>query len=141
MNNFYFLCFYYKGWKDFNYMLHAHFHKSIQWFFFYFRQTVLYSKILAGFCTFMMDIRYTCISLSLWFLPYKMIALLCFIDINECLSNPCVNGAECINTPGGYTCNCKEGWTGLNCANGQSCCTLVYFPFMSFSYILTYLFL
>lgn len=27
--------------------------------FFYFRQTVLYSKILAGFCTFMMDIRYT----------------------------------------------------------------------------------
>lgn len=33
--------------------------------FFYFRQTVLYSKILAGFCTFMMDIRYTCISLPL----------------------------------------------------------------------------
>lgn len=42
------------------------------------------------------------------------------VDINECLSNPCVNGADCINTPGGYTCNCKDGWTGLNCANGQS---------------------
>lgn len=57
-----------------------------------------------------------------------MITLWYFVDINECLSNPCVNGAECINTPGGYTCNCKEGWTGLNCANGQSHSTLVYLP-------------
>lgn len=47
-----------------------------------------------------------------------MIVLLCFIDINECLSNFCVNGVECINTFGGYICNCKEGWIGLNCVNG-----------------------
>lgn len=47
-----------------------------------------------------------------------MIVLLCFIDINECLSNFCVNGVECINIFGGYICNCKEGWIGLNCVNG-----------------------
>ena len=29
----------------------------------------------------------------------------CGTDINECESNPCVNG-ECIDMGGGYECNC-----------------------------------
>ncbi|XP_060574301.1 fibropellin-1-like isoform X2 [Ruditapes philippinarum] len=34
--------------------------------------------------------------------------------IDECLRNPCQNGATCINEHG-YTCTCAGGWQGTNC--------------------------
>lgn len=39
----------------------------------------------------------------------------CEIDINECVKNPCLNGAICQNSIGSYKCNCKSGYTGRNC--------------------------
>ncbi|XP_066299501.1 receptor-type tyrosine-protein phosphatase S-like isoform X3 [Branchiostoma lanceolatum] len=43
----------------------------------------------------------------------------CQDDIDECLSQPCKNGATCTNTPPAgsatYTCRCTPGWTGTNC--------------------------
>ncbi|XP_035699734.1 uncharacterized protein LOC118432302 [Branchiostoma floridae] len=43
----------------------------------------------------------------------------CQEDVDECLSQPCKNGAACVNTPPAgsatYTCNCTPGWTGANC--------------------------
>ncbi|XP_072037352.1 uncharacterized protein [Amphiura filiformis] len=38
----------------------------------------------------------------------------CQTDINECQSNPCVNG-QCRNEINQYTCSCFDGWTGINC--------------------------
>merc|ERR1712212_266393 len=38
-------------------------------------------------------------------------------DINKCDPNPCVHG-KCTDLPDGlgdYTCNCEQGWEGLNC--------------------------
>lgn len=37
----------------------------------------------------------------------------CSVNINECLSNQCQHGAECIDGIANYTCLCKTGWTGL----------------------------
>ncbi len=34
------------------------------------------------------------------------------VDINECLSNPCVNGATCVDNVADYTCSCNAGFTG-----------------------------
>lgn len=41
-------------------------------------------------------------------------------DINECLSNPCHNGATCVDLIGNYRCNCKAGYTGGNCETGSN---------------------
>lgn len=34
---------------------------------------------------------------------------MCQIDIDECSSTPCFNGAKCIDRPNGYDCECAEG--------------------------------
>lgn len=34
---------------------------------------------------------------------------MCQIDIDECSSTPCLNGAKCIDRPNGYECECAEG--------------------------------
>ncbi|KAL4237626.1 hypothetical protein ACF0H5_002340 [Mactra antiquata] len=36
-------------------------------------------------------------------------------DINECDSNPCMNGATCSDLFNEYLCECADGYTGTNC--------------------------
>lgn len=36
----------------------------------------------------------------------------CEIEINLCYSNPCMNGGVCARREGGYTCICREDYTG-----------------------------
>lgn len=43
-----------------------------------------------------------------------------FVDIDECRTNPCKNGATCLNTYGSYICTCALGWTGVNCESGMA---------------------
>ncbi|KAH3831279.1 hypothetical protein DPMN_104541 [Dreissena polymorpha] len=40
-------------------------------------------------------------------------------DIDECATNPCKNGASCINGQNQYTCTCAAGWQGTNCDHGM----------------------
>ena len=43
-----------------------------------------------------------------------------FLDINECSTrSPCKNGATCVNTFGGYQCNCAKGFQGKDCDQGD----------------------
>ena len=52
----------------------------------------------------------------------SVILLLCdivIIDINECGSSPCVNGAICTDAVDGYTCACVAGYTGTHCETGE----------------------
>ena len=43
-----------------------------------------------------------------------------FKDIDECASNPCQNGATCIDGINSFTCKCVPGYTGKVCETGMS---------------------
>jgi hypothetical protein len=60
--------------------------------------------------------------LYLWlylFTLYIYIESLIVSDVDECLTNPCLYGASCFNTPGSYVCQCIAGRTGVNCERGE----------------------
>ena len=40
-------------------------------------------------------------------------------DIDDCASNPCLNGATCLDEVYGYNCSCVVGFTGYNCQIGR----------------------
>ena len=44
-----------------------------------------------------------------------------FPDINECHSDPCMNGATCEDGVFQYTCDCVDGYTGTHCETGMHC--------------------
>ncbi|XP_017881696.1 cubilin [Ceratina calcarata] len=37
------------------------------------------------------------------------------LKVNECTSNPCLNGGACQDLYDGYQCNCPSNWEGPNC--------------------------
>ena len=39
-------------------------------------------------------------------------------DIDDCDSNPCLNGASCTDGVNYYTCNCVTGYTHPTCSTG-----------------------
>ena len=41
------------------------------------------------------------------------------IDIDECESEPCQNGGTCDDEVNSYTCECVDGYTGLQCETGK----------------------
>ncbi|XP_078702029.1 uncharacterized protein LOC144927998 [Branchiostoma floridae x Branchiostoma belcheri] len=43
----------------------------------------------------------------------------CDVDINECDAGMCSEG--CVNSPGSYTCNCAEGYSGQYCNDINEC--------------------
>lgn len=44
-------------------------------------------------------------------------------EIDECASNPCVNGATCVDAINGYSCRCQAGYmyAGTTCQIGEFC--------------------
>ncbi|CAH3108178.1 unnamed protein product [Pocillopora meandrina] len=47
----------------------------------------------------------------------------CETDINECSSNPCLNGGVCNDQVNGYVCACLAGYTGLQCGTNINECS------------------
>lgn len=50
------------------------------------------------------------------------VGALCNIDYNECASQPCGNGATCVNGVAQFTCQCPIGWQGLTCTTDFNEC-------------------
>ena len=42
-----------------------------------------------------------------------------FVDINECLSNPCQNEGSCEDQINKYICRCPSTWEGSSCEKGM----------------------
>ena len=43
----------------------------------------------------------------------------CFVDTDECSSDPCQNGGTCTDDINSYSCACVAGYTGEDCAIGM----------------------
>ena len=46
----------------------------------------------------------------------------CETEVDECASNPCLNGANCTNLVNGYICTCLPGYNGTNCETDVNDC-------------------
>ena len=42
-----------------------------------------------------------------------------FVDIDECSSDPCMNGGTCTDEVNSYTCACAPGYSGEGCDIGM----------------------
>ena len=44
---------------------------------------------------------------------------LAYVDIDDCASNPCQNGGQCIDGVAKFTCQCAPGWMGDTCTESK----------------------
>ena len=54
---------------------------------------------------------------DLTMLLFSGLTYLC-LDIDECASSPCENGATCADAVNLYTCHCVVGYMGTRCETG-----------------------
>jgi len=47
----------------------------------------------------------------------------CEIDVDDCVSSPCMNGSTCTDSPGAYACTCAAGFSGASCAAEVDACS------------------
>lgn len=53
--------------------------------------------------------------------PYILRIYICFADINECILEPRKCQHHCVNTNGGFHCNCRRGYRGDGMIYGSGC--------------------
>ena len=54
---------------------------------------------------------------AIWFFLISKCDIV-LVDIDECSSNPCMNGATCTDAVNSYTCACVTFYTGSHCETG-----------------------
>ena len=53
----------------------------------------------------------------------KIIDIILFsLDIDRCISSPCLNGGACTSQFDGFTCTCKPGYRGKRCQEEKNEC-------------------
>jgi len=58
----------------------------------------------------------TVIVLMVMMINNAFVPLTSLIDIDECQAKSCPDNSICKNTPGNFTCTCKEGYAGKTCS-------------------------
>ena len=53
---------------------------------------------------------------------FKMITMNLFVDIDDCLANPCRNAGKCTDLLGGFECLCVYGFKGDKCEENIDDC-------------------
>lgn len=49
----------------------------------------------------------------------------CEIEVDECLSSPCLNQGKCLDQVSRFVCECPAGWYKLSCSYGFFCFILL----------------
>ena len=62
--------------------------------------------------------------MSSWIILYILSGTNCETEIDECASNPCVNGT-CVNMINAYSCDCVRGFYGSRCENETDECQVL----------------
>ena len=44
--------------------------------------------------------------------------LLFYLDVDDCMFNPCENGGNCTDGVNEYSCKCVHGYIGTDCETG-----------------------
>lgn len=68
------------------------------------------------------DVNVTAINRRIRRLEIQFNQLIQRLNADNCSSNPCMNGGQCLNTFGGYICKCTESWEGANCEDDVNEC-------------------
>ncbi len=55
---------------------------------------------------------------------YLIKGVACDQNINECASNPCLNGGTCVDGINMFTCTCPQYYNGTNCGTPINICTV-----------------
>lgn len=65
--------------------------------------------------------KYGIFAFKCFFMTTHPVKLFQFLstDIDECASNPCKNGGSCSDSVNGYSCHCRNGYTGTECETSK----------------------
>lgn len=60
--------------------------------------------------------------IQIFSLNHSLIGTKCEVEINECLSNPCMSGGTCMDNINGFQCLCPPSTHGPLCLSGTDHC-------------------
>ena len=93
-------------------LVHFLYMELYPWGVFYYFQNNIYLTVMDEDMIFLIKKLYVCALFET--------AMFSVVDINECTSSPCMNGATCTDAVNSYTCGCVAGYMGTDCETGLS---------------------
>ena len=66
------------------------------------------------------------------------LTITCFIDINDCKRDSCLNGGQCVDLVNAFKCKCKPGFTGSRCEKKSTFTNEYIYKYLICSHDLTF---